>query len=132
MMEYFIFTKWRVAFNVLQDGYDTYGCYRLPPYPKPCYLYAGNFWWVRSDYVLRLPPFPKNKIATNRFIAEECDWGFTRFTELRKIYTTQEGQTRPILESDAADVSVFVRVLEDPTGVLWHNFVKCAILTSRP
>ena len=28
------------------------------------------------------------------------------------------------IEDEAADVSVFVRVLEDPTGVLWHNFVK--------
>ena len=91
MMEYFIFTKWRVAFNVLQDGYDTYGCYRLPPYPKPCYLYAGNFWWVRSDYVLRLPPFPKNKIATNRFIAEEWLYkagprDFSAFDPLADLY----------------------------------------------
>ncbi|TFY81764.1 hypothetical protein EWM64_g2248 [Hericium alpestre] len=62
--------------------------------------------------------------AHHRFIAEECDWGFTRFSELRKLFGIQEGHTRPTIEDESADVSVFVRVLEDPTGVLWHNFVN--------
>ncbi|TFY70399.1 hypothetical protein EVG20_g2597 [Dentipellis fragilis] len=62
--------------------------------------------------------------AHHRFIAEECDWGFTRFSELRKLFNIQEGHTRPTIEDESADVSVFVRVLEDPTGVLWHNFVN--------
>jgi ubiquitin carboxyl-terminal hydrolase 7 len=62
--------------------------------------------------------------AHHRFIAEECDWGFTRFSELRKLCNVQEGHSRPTIENDSADISVFVRVLEDPTGVLWHNFVK--------
>jgi ubiquitin carboxyl-terminal hydrolase 7 len=55
---------------------------------------------------------------------EECDWGFTRFSELRKLFNVQEGQSRPTIENEVAEVTVFVRVLEDPTGVLWHNFVK--------
>ena len=63
--------------------------------------------------------------AHHRFIAEECDWGFTLFSELRKLFNVQEGHSRPIIEEESAMVSVFVRVLEDPTGVLWHNFVKC-------
>lgn len=62
--------------------------------------------------------------AQHRFIAEECDWGFTRFSELRKLFHTQENHSRPTIEDDAADITVYVRVLEDPTGVLWHNFVK--------
>ena len=62
--------------------------------------------------------------ANHRFIAEECDWGFTRFSELRKLFTVQEGCMRPTIEEESADITVFVRVLEDPTGVLWHNFVK--------
>ncbi|KZT28449.1 cysteine proteinase [Neolentinus lepideus HHB14362 ss-1] len=62
--------------------------------------------------------------AHHRFIAEECDWGFTRFSELRKLFTVQEGHNRPTIEDESAMVSVFVRVLEDPTGVLWHNFVN--------
>ncbi|KIY70003.1 ubiquitin carboxyl-terminal hydrolase 5 [Cylindrobasidium torrendii FP15055 ss-10] len=62
--------------------------------------------------------------AHHRFIAEECDWGFTRFAELKKLLTKQDGQPRATIEDDAAEISVFVRVLEDPTGVLWHNFVN--------
>ena len=91
MMEYFLFTKWRVAVNALQDGYDTYGCYRLPPYPKPYYMYAGNFWWVRSGYVRRLPPFSEKRIATDRFIAEEWLYkagpkDFSAFDSLADLY----------------------------------------------
>lgn len=65
--------------------------------------------------------------AHHRFIAEECDWGFTRFSELRKLFNIQEGHSRPTIEDESADVTVYVRVLEDPTGVLWHNFVKCVL-----
>ena len=62
--------------------------------------------------------------AHHRFIAEECDWGFTRFSELNKLEHPQPGLSRPVIEGGSAVVSVYVRVLEDPTGVLWHNFVK--------
>lgn len=62
--------------------------------------------------------------AQHRFVTEECDWGFTRFSELRKLLTVQEGNARPTIEDESADITVYVRVLEDPTGVLWHNFVK--------
>lgn len=62
--------------------------------------------------------------ANHRFIAEECDWGFTRFSELRKLFNIQENHSRPTIEEDSANVTVFVKVLKDPTGVLWHNFVK--------
>jgi len=70
--------------------------------------------------------------AHHRFIAEECDWGFTRFSELRKLFHPQPGNNRPTIEEDSAVVSVYVRVLEDPTGVLWHNFVKCALSYCSP
>ncbi|KDR74843.1 hypothetical protein GALMADRAFT_227212 [Galerina marginata CBS 339.88] len=62
--------------------------------------------------------------ANHRFVAEECDWGFTRFTESRKLFSVQEGHTRPTIEDESADITVYVRVLEDPTGVLWHNFLN--------
>ena len=62
--------------------------------------------------------------AHHRFVAEKCDWGFTRFHDLRKLYNAQDTQKRPIIEDESANVTVFVRVLKDPTGVLWHNFAK--------
>lgn len=91
MMEYFLFNKWQVAVNALTGGYDTYGCYRLPPYPKKYYMYAGNFWWVRSDYVRRLPAFPEKRISTDRFIAEEWLYkgapeDFSAFDTLANLY----------------------------------------------
>jgi hypothetical protein len=64
--------------------------------------------------------------ARHRFVAEELDWGFTRFSELRKLFSKQEGNTRPTIEEESADLTVYVRVLEDPTGILWHNPIKCA------
>lgn len=64
--------------------------------------------------------------AHHRFIAEECDWGFTRFADLRKLYTPDHanGKTRPTIENDEVEITAFVRVLKDPTGVLWHNFIN--------
>ncbi|EJD52931.1 cysteine proteinase [Auricularia subglabra TFB-10046 SS5] len=121
--------KWRILLfpfgNSTAPANDTVSVYLDYADPKA----SPEGWHACAQFALVISNVhdPTNFIVSNahhRFIAEECDWGFTRFTELRKIYTTQEGQTRPILESDAADVSVFVRVLEDPTGVLWHNFVN--------
>ena len=43
---------------------------------------------------------------------------------MRKLFNPVDGQLRPTIEDESADITVFVRVLEDPTGVLWHNFVK--------
>ncbi|WVQ73689.1 hypothetical protein IAR50_003269 [Cryptococcus sp. DSM 104548] len=64
--------------------------------------------------------------AHHRFVAEECDWGFTRFVDLRKLYTADpaNGKNRPTIENDEVEITAFVRVLKDPTGVLWHNFVN--------
>lgn len=62
--------------------------------------------------------------AHHRFVAEECDWGFTRFADLRKLHLPTDGRGRPTIDGDEVEVTAFVRVLKDPTGVLWHNFVK--------
>jgi ubiquitin carboxyl-terminal hydrolase 7 len=62
--------------------------------------------------------------AHHRFTPEEQDWGFTRFVELRKLFSVCEGRTKPIIENDETVITAFVRVLKDETGVLWHNFHK--------
>jgi len=62
--------------------------------------------------------------ARHRFITEEPDWGFTRFSELPKLLHPRPGHNRPMIEEDSTVFSAYVRVLEDPTGVLWHNFIK--------
>jgi hypothetical protein len=95
------------------SSYPTFTTPLYIPSAVSCYLLLAAF--IRLRCVID---------AHHRFIAEECDWGFTRFSELRKLFNVQEGHGRPTIEEDAADITVYVRVLEDPTGVLWHNFVK--------
>ncbi len=69
MMEYFTFYEWKVAANVLMDGYDTYGTLKIDP-PYTCHShYSGNFWWARSNYLVSLPALEGDKMK-NRFNAE--------------------------------------------------------------
>ncbi len=66
--------------------------------------------------------------ANHRFNAEESDWGFTRFAEIRKLFAPQwEDKGRPMVENDAVNVSAYLRIYKDPTGVLWHNWIKLAV-----
>lgn len=69
MMEYFVIDKWQVAINVLNDGYETYGCYLFPPFVNS--MYAGNFWWTRADYFCQLDALDRQTKNDNRFKAEE-------------------------------------------------------------
>ena len=63
--------------------------------------------------------------ASHRFNADEGDWGFTRFAEIRKLFAVQwENSGRPMVENDAVNVTAYLRIYKDPTGVLWHNFNK--------
>jgi hypothetical protein len=70
LMEYFLMDKWNVAVRVLNDGYDTYGCYRYPPAPAPYVMYGGNFWWAKSSYLRTLQPLFPEKMADDRMFAE--------------------------------------------------------------
>lgn len=87
-------------------------------------------WYACVQFLLVLwnPNDPTMHImhhATHRFTAEEGDWGFTRFAELRRLFASSwDGRNRPMVENNAANITAYVRVLKDPTGVLWHNFIK--------
>lgn len=64
-------------------------------------------------------------VATHRYNADEGDWGFTRFCELRKLFNMQwEGRGATLVQNDEANITAYVRVVKDPTGVLWHSFQK--------
>lgn len=64
-------------------------------------------------------------VAMHRFNADEGDWGFTRFCELRRLFNAQwEGRGSPLIQNDEAKVTAYIRVVKDPTGVLWHSFQK--------
>jgi ubiquitin carboxyl-terminal hydrolase 7 len=87
-------------------------------------------WYACVQFMLVLwnPNDPTMHIvhqATHRFTAGEGDWGFTRFAELRRLFNPQwDERGRPMVEDNSAKVTAYVRVLKDPTGVLWHNFIK--------
>ncbi|ORY78391.1 putative ubiquitin carboxyl-terminal hydrolase 5 [Leucosporidium creatinivorum] len=88
---------------------------------------AVEGWHVCAQFALAIsnPGDPTVYIqsqAHHRFTNEEQDWGFTRFVELRKLFSVSEGRPKPIIENDETVITAFVRVLKDPTGVLWHNF----------
>ncbi|KDR67782.1 hypothetical protein GALMADRAFT_231689 [Galerina marginata CBS 339.88] len=70
------------------------------------------------------PTIFQHSVAHHRFCHEELDWGFTYFVASNKLFEVQNGQSRPIIEMESVDITAYVRVLEDPTGVLWHNFVN--------
>lgn len=84
MMEYFLFDEWRVAVNTLAEGYQTYGCYLFPPFVGK--MYAGNFWWARSDYFRTLDPLSADTKLHNRFMAEE--WLLTKATRKFSAFDT--------------------------------------------
>ncbi|KAF9927918.1 hypothetical protein BGZ65_006529, partial [Modicella reniformis] len=62
--------------------------------------------------------------AQHRFTPEESDWGFTRFLSLGKLESPLDDRGIPITENGHTVITAYVRVYEDPTGVLWHNFVN--------
>ncbi|KAI9026565.1 hypothetical protein CLU79DRAFT_742351 [Phycomyces nitens] len=60
--------------------------------------------------------------AHHRFNSEESDWGFTRFVELKQLYSLDEQGNQRFLENDSVRITTILRIIKDPTGVLWHNF----------
>lgn len=34
-----------------------------------------------------------------------------------------------MVENEAVNVTAYVRIYKDPTGVLWHNFIKLVFLS---
>jgi len=87
-------------------------------------------WYACVQFMLVLwnpndPTVYTHHEASHRFTVDEGDWGFTRFAEKNKIFSTKfEDKERPLVEGDIAKVTAYVRILKDPTGVLWHNFIK--------
>ncbi|KAL1970798.1 hypothetical protein VTN77DRAFT_2632 [Rasamsonia byssochlamydoides] len=82
-----------------------------------CVQFALVLWNVND------PSIYVSHVATHRFNVDEGDWGFTRFCELRKLFSMPwEGRGVPLVQNDEANITAYVRVVKDPTGVLWHSF----------
>lgn len=63
--------------------------------------------------------------ANHRYSADESDWGFTRFAELRRMFAGRwDGTGKSMVDNDAVNLTAYLRIYKDPTGVLWHKFIK--------
>ncbi|PGH16127.1 hypothetical protein AJ79_01894 [Helicocarpus griseus UAMH5409] len=61
------------------------------------------------------------KDANHRFSADQDDWGFTKFRDLRRLLGYL-GDRPSLLGNEEANITAYVRVIKDDTGVLWHSF----------
>lgn len=59
--------------------------------------------------------------AHHRFCEDEIDWGFTRYHDIKTLQGGKEGY---INQQNQTVISIFLRVVKDETGVLWHNLRK--------
>ncbi|KAF9649101.1 cysteine proteinase [Thelephora ganbajun] len=87
---------------------------------------TGKDWHVCAQFALVIsnsqdPTIYTTSHAHHWFIPEESDWGFTRFKDLRRLFQHQPGRGRPTIEGGSVVVSAYVRVLDDPTDVMWHT-----------
>lgn len=62
--------------------------------------------------------------SNHRFNSLDTDWGFANFVDLGSLKYPSKGRNRGFLNDDKLNITVFVRILKDPTGVLWHNFIN--------
>ena len=86
-------------------------------------------WYACVQFMLVLsnpkdPSIQTRHDAIHRYNSEESDWGFTRYYELRRLVRGLNNDGRGIMEDGCATLTAYVRVVKDPTGVLWHSFIK--------
>ncbi|KAF2626733.1 cysteine proteinase [Macroventuria anomochaeta] len=118
---------WRILFFPYGNNVDFASFYLEQAYEENK---MPEDWYACVQFMLVLwnPNDPSMYIthtAHHRFTADEGDWGFTRFAELRKLFANSwDDRGRPMVEGNAANVTAYIRVLKDPTGVLWHNFLN--------
>lgn len=80
---------------------------------------------IQFGFVLYNPDVPTcfvSNTANHRFTKDEGDWGFTRFVELRKLWSVPwDAQNNYLAPNERAVMTAYVRHVKDETGVLWHN-----------
>lgn len=82
-----------------------------------CCAQFGIVMWNPND-----PSVLASSVAQHKFEAEESDWGFSQFREVRRLFLKQQNAEHALIEDNKVVISVYLRIVKDPTGVLWHNF----------
>ncbi|ODQ66799.1 hypothetical protein NADFUDRAFT_50704 [Nadsonia fulvescens var. elongata DSM 6958] len=90
---------------------------------------AEQDWAVCAQFSLVMwnpddPSIYQVSSAQHRFNNSETDWGFTNFYDIRRLAERHLDSSGALLENNKVNISAFIRVIKDPTGVLWHNFIN--------
>jgi ubiquitin carboxyl-terminal hydrolase 7 len=119
-------TPWRVLFFPYGNNVDYASFYLEHGFEEK----PPEDWYACAQFLLVLwnpndPRIFQQHSANHRFTTDEGDWGFTRFAELRRLFDAKwENFDRPMIENNTARLTAYVRVVKDPTGVLWHSFIN--------
>jgi ubiquitin carboxyl-terminal hydrolase 7 len=117
---------WKILFFPFGNNVDHASFYLEHGYEEK----PEEDWYACAQFTLVLwnpndPRILQQHTATHRFTHDEGDWGFTRFAELRKLMNQPwDRYDRPMIENNSAKLTAYIRVVNDPTGVLWHSFVN--------
>ena len=121
-------SPWRILLFPFGNGVDHASFYLEHGYeedekPEESWYACVQFTlvlWNKNDSSIYL-----SHSAQHRFNLEESDWGFTRFADVRKMFQPSwEDKGRPMVENEEVNVTAYLRIYKDPTGVLWHNFLN--------
>lgn len=90
---------------------------------------AGPDWYICAQFAVVMwnPTNPtKHRFlhASHRFYTGETDWGFTQFVSIRNTYSRSSHSNDNCIAKggNETNITAYVRVVKDATGVLWHNF----------
>ncbi|KAJ3210298.1 hypothetical protein HDU67_005417 [Dinochytrium kinnereticum] len=86
-------------------------------------------WHICTQFALALTNVEddsvfKSSTAQHRYNPNETDWGFNHLVKINQLFTPVEGNKRPLIENDQAVITVYMKIIKDVTGVLWHSFVN--------
>ncbi|PVV02667.1 hypothetical protein BB560_002875 [Smittium megazygosporum] len=89
---------------------------------------ASEGWHSCAQFILAISNLEHPEVsfcntAQHRFNSEESDWGFTTFIDFKNV-VTPNAEGISYLQNNSIRISAFVQVVNDKTGVLWHNFVN--------
>ncbi|KAJ3226189.1 hypothetical protein HK099_005415 [Clydaea vesicula] len=61
--------------------------------------------------------------ARHRFAPNQVDWGFNHLVSSTVLNQGVPDFSRPIMEKNSLNVIVYLKIVKDETGVLWHNLL---------
>lgn len=83
--------------------------------------------WYRASSSCNSFVLAYESLATkHRFTKAEPDWGFTKFCDTKKLPISEQASNldSSAVQLEAVNITVYLRIVKDPTGVLWHNFLE--------